>query len=243
MSPLDRPKGSYRNAEHEGSPVSGALVKPARAALNERRAVLAIGATAAVTLAGCVSVGIGNEPAAQQQLRLVDASAAAVAARTAPLVAALLVQAQPGDALADTLDIAYSRGPQRFGFYQHVRWTERPVRRLPRLLQDRLQARGVAGVVGQFGDPLASDWLLALRLETLHHDVSTPPGQAHLLLVVELFDRRSRQRVGQQRVSASAPVPSADAAAAAAAMSVAVGRAFDQLVPWLEGLLAGRDAP
>ncbi len=40
MSPLDRPKGSYRNAEHEGSPVSGALVKPARAALDAAEATI-----------------------------------------------------------------------------------------------------------------------------------------------------------------------------------------------------------
>jgi ABC-type uncharacterized transport system auxiliary subunit len=199
---------------------------------------MAIMAAAACTLTACVSLGIGSEPVAQQQLRLVDAGAAAVVPRATPLVATLLVQAQPADALADTLAIAYSRAPQRFAFYQHANWTERPVRRLPRLLQERLQLAGVAGAVGQFGDPLASDWLLALRVQTLHHDVASAPGQARVELVAELFDRRSRQRVAQQGLSGSAPVASADAAAAAAAMSVAVGGAFDRLVPWLESALA-----
>ena len=202
-----------------------------------RRLVWGAAAAATLGLPACVSVGVGNEVVAEQQLRLVDAHADDVVPLALPLVPALLVQAQPGDALADTLAIAYSAAPQRFAFYQQARWTERPVRRLPRLLQDRLQARGVAAVVGQYGDPLASDHLVAVRLETLHHDISSTPGQARLVLVAELFDRRSRQRLAQQRWSSSVPVASPDAPAAAAAMSVAVTRAFDQLVPWLEGAL------
>lgn len=211
--------------------------------VNAARGMRVVMAAAGVmALTACISLGIGNEPVAQQQLRLVDAGADTVSPREEPLLAALLVQAQPGDALADTLAIAYAPGPERFAFYQHAFWTERPVRRLPRLLQERLQARGVAAAVGQFGDPLASDWLLAVRLENLHHDITTAPGQAQLVLVAELFDRRGRQRVAQQRWTASAPVASPDAPAAAAAMSVAVTRAFDQLVPWLEGALTAHAA-
>jgi ABC-type uncharacterized transport system auxiliary subunit len=93
-------------------------------------------------------------------------------------------------------------------------------------------------VVGQLGDPLSSDWLLALRVDALHHDVSTPPGQAHVVLVAELFDRRGRQRVAQRRVAVAVPVSTADAPSAAAALSQALGQAFDQLVPWLETALA-----
>jgi ABC-type uncharacterized transport system auxiliary subunit len=205
-----------------------------------RRLLIALGAAGllAAGTAGCVSVGIGNESTGQLQLRLMDGTAASVAARPAPLVPVLLVQAQPGDALADTLFIAYSRAPQQFAFYQRSLWTERPLRRVPRLLQDRLQARGVATVVGQLGDPLSSDWLLALRVDALHHDVSTPPGQAHVVLVAELFDRRGRQRVAQRRVAVAVPVSTADAPSAAAALSQALGQAFDQLVPWLETALA-----
>jgi ABC-type uncharacterized transport system auxiliary subunit len=205
-----------------------------------RRLLAALGSTGllAAGVAGCVTVGIGNESTGQLQLRLMDGTAAQVTARPAPLVPVLLVQAQPGDALADTLSIAFSRAPQQFAFYQRSLWTERPVRRVPRLLQERLQARGIANVVGQLGDPLSSDWLLALRVDALHHDVSTPPGQAQVVLVAELFDRRSRQHVAQQRVAVSVPVATADAPAAVAALSQALGRAFDQLLPWLETALA-----
>lgn len=213
----------------------------APAARNAWRRALA--AVMACTLAGCVSVGIGNEPVAHQQLRLVDGSAAAVMPRTTPLVPTLLVQPQPADAVADTLAIAYSREPQNFAFYQHASWTERPVRRVTRLLQERLQARVVAAAVGQTGDPLASDWLLALRVDTLHHDAATSPGQAQVRIVAELFDRRTRQRVAQRSFAAMAPLASVGAAAAAAAMSQALGSVFDELVPWLESALAARVEP
>jgi ABC-type uncharacterized transport system auxiliary subunit len=116
------------------------------------------------------------------------------------------------------------------------------VRQLPRLLQRRLEARGVATAVGMFGDPLRADWLLAIRVDTLHHDVSVPPGQARLAVTVELFDQRKRTRVARRQFEASAPTATADSAAAAAALSQTVARVFDALVPWLEGELQGATA-
>lgn len=190
-----------------------------------------------LALAACVSVGIGSDAPVQAQYRLHDAGAA-VSRRAEPLVPALLVQAMPADALAETVSMAYSRRANEFSFYQLAVWTERPVRQLPRLLQQRLQARGVASTVGVAGDPLRADWLLSLGVDTMHHDVSAPPGLARVKVTAELFDRRSRMRVARQQFEASAPTPTADSAAAAAAMALAVGQTFDALVPWLEAELA-----
>lgn len=191
-------------------------------------------AVAALALvAGCVSIDIGNEPAAHAHLSLRDAGAPA-AQRAAPLVDALLVQPLPGDALADTLAIAYSRRAGEFAFYQLASWTERPVRQLPRLLQRRLEARGVARAVGLVGDPLRADWLLAVSIDELHHDVSSLPGEARLALTADLFDRRTRMRLARERFALSVPTPTADSSAAAHALSIAVSQAFDALVPWLE---------
>ena len=190
-----------------------------------------------LALSACVSVGVGGDTPVQAQYRLHDANAA-TPRRAEPLVPALVIQAMPADALAETVSIAYSRRANEFSFYQLAVWTERPVRQLPRLLQQRLQARGVAGVVGVAGDPLRADWLLSLGVDTLHHDVATPPGLARVKLTAELFDRRSRMRVARQHFEASAPTATADSAAAAAAMALAVGLTFDALVPWLEAELA-----
>ena len=201
-----------------------------------RAAHVALMALAALLTSACVSVGLGGDVPAQALYRLHDPGAAAER-RAAPLVAALLIQSQPADATADTLSIAYSSEANRFAHYQLASWTERPVKQLPRLLMQRLEARGVAGAVGMVGDPLRADWWLAIAIETLHHDVSALPGQARLAYTAELFDRRSRVRIARQRFELALPPPRADAAAAAGALSATVGRSFDALVPWLEAEL------
>jgi len=196
----------------------------------------AFAALSALLLAGCVSVGLGGDMPAQALYRLHDPGAPAER-RAAPLVAALLIQSQPADATADGVSIAYSTAPNRFAHYQLASWTDRPVKQLPRLLQHRLEARGVAGAVGMVGDPLRADWWLAIAIETLHHDVSVPPGQGRLVYTAELIDRRSRARVAHQRFEVAVPTPRADAAGAAVALSAAAAQSFDVLVPWLEAAL------
>jgi ABC-type uncharacterized transport system auxiliary subunit len=143
----------------------------------------------------------------------------------------------PADATADTASIAYSQRPNEFAFYQFAQWTERPVRRVPRLLQQRLEARGVAGAVGIVGDPVRADWLLTVAVDTLHHDVAVLPGQARLAITAELFDRRNRTRIARRQFDVAVPTASATAPAAAAAMSSALTQTFDRLVPWFEAEL------
>jgi ABC-type uncharacterized transport system auxiliary subunit len=197
----------------------------------------------AVMLAACVSVDVGGNVPASVQLGLRDAALAATTRRDAPIVDALIVQAQPADALADTLSLAYSRRDGEFAFYQLASWTERPVRQLPRLLQRRLEARGTAAAVGLAGDPMRADWLLTLAVDTIVHDLRSAPGAAHLAVTAELFDRRTRTRLAMRRFEAAEPSARADSSAAAQAMAVAVGRAYDELVPWLEEQLQRAATP
>ncbi len=197
---------------------------------------LVLGVIVPLLLAGCVSLGIGGD-AAPQTLYMLHDSARATPRRAEPLVRALLIQSLPANALADTVSIAYSRRAHEFAFYQLASWAERPTRELPRLLQRRLEARGVAAGVALFGEPLHADWTLALRIDTLAHDVSAPPGAARLALTAELFDRRSRTRVARRQFEASAATATADSGAAAAALSLCVTQVFDALLPWLEAEL------
>lgn len=185
-------------------------------------------------LGGCVSIGSGGDLPAHAHHQLTDPDVESVQRRDAPIIDALLIQPMPADALADTVSIAYSRRPHEFAFYQLASWTERPVRQLPRLLHRRLEARGVAGAVGLLGEPLRADWLLAVGIDTLHHDVGTAPGRARVALTVELFDRRRRVRVARQQFASDVGTPTADSAAAAASLSQAVAQTFDVLLPWLE---------
>jgi ABC-type uncharacterized transport system auxiliary subunit len=184
-------------------------------------------------LSGCVSVGLGGDVPAQAQYRLSD-QATPVQRLPAPIVPALLIQPLPADATGDTVSIAYSRRPHEFAHYQFASWTERPLRQLPRLLQQRLEARGIASAVGVIGEPMRADWLLTVAIDTLHHDMSVPPGQGRVAITAELFDRRNRARIARRQFEVAVPAASADAPAAATAMSSAVTQAFDQLLPWLE---------
>lgn len=205
-----------------------------------RRACLMAGSmfgAAVLPLAGCVSVGIGGDLPPHAHLRLTDAAAAPPVSLAVPLVPSLLVQALPADALADTVSMAYARERNRYSFYQLSSWTERPVRLVPRLLQRRLEARGLAGAVAQLGEPVRADWLLTLAIDTLHHDLTTTPGRARLALTVELIDRRERQRVGRQQFATDVTTATDDAAGAAAAMSQALAQTFDAMLPWVEATL------
>lgn len=197
------------------------------------RALLAL---VPLLLAACVSVNLGGDVPAQAQYLLHDAAAPATR-RAAPIVAALLIQPQPADATADTAAIAYSRRANEFASYQLAAWTERPVRLVPRLLQQRLEARGIAGAVGVIGDPLRADWLLTIAIDTLHHDLSVAPGQGRMAVTAELFDRRSRTRIARRQFAAAVPAASADAPGAAAALSAALTQTIDGLTPWLEAEL------
>ncbi|MEP7280488.1 MAG: ABC-type transport auxiliary lipoprotein family protein [Rubrivivax sp.] len=187
-------------------------------------------------LAGCITIGTGDKAPAHSYLQLQDVGQGP--ARPQPLIDALLIRPEPGDALADTVSIAYSPAPNRFSLYQFASWTERPVRRLPLLLARRLEQRGVVGAVGQLGDPLRADWLLTLRVDTLYHDVGATPNRARVGLTAGLYDRRQRVQRGRQSFVADVPMTGSDSSSAAAAMSQATAQAFDQLVPWLEGVLA-----
>ncbi|MCW5633171.1 MAG: membrane integrity-associated transporter subunit PqiC [Rubrivivax sp.] len=201
---------------------------------------MALGIAGAAVMAGCVRLDVAGDDSGLRLLGLEDPGAAAAATRrrAQPLVPALLIQPAASQALADTLSIAYTRREHEFAFYQLASWVERPVRRVPRLLQLRIEQAGLAGAVGQLGDPMSADWLLVLGVDALYHDVSTLPGTGRVTLSAALFDRAARRREARRRFDATAPVPAPGAWAAAGAMSSALSRCFDALVPWLDAELA-----
>jgi cholesterol transport system auxiliary component len=184
-------------------------------------------------LAGCITVDIGGEGVAQTQYVLADAGPMPPR-RATPVAESLLIQVDTGDPLADTLSMAYARRAGERAVYQLATWTDRPSRRIPQLLQRRLEARGSFGAVAALGQPLHADWMLALAIDDIHHDVVAEPGRVLLTVRATLFDRRKRALAAQHSFSADVAVPEAKSSAAAAAMNRAVAQVLDALVPWLE---------
>ena len=193
----------------------------------------ALPALITLLLTGCVTVDIGGEGVAQTQYVLGDAGPMP-SRRATPVAGSLLIQGDTGDPLADTLSIAYARRAGERSVYQLATWTDRPSRRIPQLLQRRLEARGSFGAVAALGQPLHADWMLALAIDDIHHDIASEPGHAQLTVRATLFDRRIRALVALRSFSADVTVPEAKSAAAAAAMNRAVAQVLDALVPWLE---------
>ncbi|MFZ5541658.1 MAG: ABC-type transport auxiliary lipoprotein family protein [Pseudomonadota bacterium] len=196
----------------------------------------AVAAFAAALLAGCVSVRLAGTDARHVNLVLAD-ERPSMARRDAPAVSALLIQAVPSDPIASARSIAYARANGVREFYQLASWTEPPRHAIARLLQRRLEARGTAQAVGLLGEPIAAEWLLAIGVDAVYHDVSAQPGTARLALRAELIDRRARTLAARRSFDAVVPVERADSAAAAAALGRAVADIFDALVPWLEDQL------
>jgi ABC-type uncharacterized transport system auxiliary subunit len=202
------------------------------------RVALACSVLLATLLTACVSVEVGNGESPQTQFVLSDARATSAApageSRAATRSANLLLTGISADPLADGTLIAYARHPGERSVYQLSTWSERPVRRIPQLLQQRIEARGSFGTAAMLGDPVRADLLLTLAVEEIYHDVAQEPGQARLSLRATLYRRHERQQLAKRSFSASVAVPEARAAAAAGAMNQAVAEIFDQLIPWLE---------
>lgn len=190
-------------------------------------------AALAVLLAGCVTVDIGGESAAHTQYVLEDANPSPQR-RAEPVADALVIQSEGGDPLADSLSIVYSRRAGERAQYQRALWTDRPSRRIPLLLQRRLEKRGSFRAVALLGQPLHSHWLLAVAAEDVYHDVATEPGRARVTVRATLFDRRQRALAAQRTFSADVPVAAANSAAAVAAINQAVAQVLDALGPWIE---------
>jgi len=203
----------------------------------KRRAFAVIAASALLT--GCVSVSVGSSDApGLTYFVLADARPAAVTAPSAGATVRLAIQSTGSDPLTDSTAIVFSRRAGERALYQFASWTERPSRRMAQLAQQRLEARGKFAAVTQLGQPIATDWLLTLAIETLVHDVSTEPGRAQLVLRAELIRRGDRSRVAQRAFSAAPPVPEAAAAAAVTAFGTATADVLDQLADWVEATVA-----
>lgn len=196
-----------------------------------RRTALAI-AVAPLLLAGCFSVGVGNDASSvQAQYRLDDlAPPPTRAGRTLPRT--LVVAAMPSIGIGDTFSMAYSRAAQERALYQYASWAERPSNRIVQLLVRRIEARGAFASVAELGRGVGGDLILNVTVDELVHDAAS--GRGRLQLTVELVDRATRTLIARRRIEAMAPAPQEDARGAVRALSLALTQALDEIVPWLE---------
>jgi ABC-type uncharacterized transport system auxiliary subunit len=137
--------------------------------------------------------------------------------------AAVRLAQTTGTRFYDSQQIVYSREPGTRAYYQFNSWTERPSRRIHKLLSERLEHAGVlranAGAT------------LHVHVEELFHDAVATPGTAKVRLNAELTDA-SGARIAQRHFSGSAPVATYDAPGAVRAFGEALGPMLDDVVAW-----------
>ena len=184
----------------------------------------------ALALAGCVNIDI--EAPAKTYYLLKDAGQANCQA--APANAALLIDVLNPVTFYNAPNLAYGRNAASRGYYQFAQWVERPSSRIGLLLRDRLRASCFYRQVALSGEGMSGDLQLAIKLLDIYHDTATPPGQARIVLDVQLIRRDSARLLAHETFAVSAPAARFDASGAAAGFNEALPRLLDALVTWLE---------
>lgn len=170
-----------------------------------------------VLLAGCFPTSSTREA---PRFFVLDVAPPQAAARGA---GALALAQTTGTRFYDSQQIVYSREPGTRAYYQFNSWTERPSRRIHKLLAERLEHAGLLR-------PEAGT-TLHVHVDELYHDAVPAPGTVKLRLDAELLDA-SGARLAQRRFSGAAPVATFDAPGAVHAFGEALGPLLDDVVAW-----------
>jgi ABC-type uncharacterized transport system auxiliary subunit len=206
----------------------------------ERLAMIAMATMAALSAAGCMSLGGSNPPRTYYVLEDAGSGRGAEVARPAAAIPrTLLIAATRANPLADSPALVYARAPGQRAQYQFASWADRPSQRIVRLLEERLNRRATFTATALLGSGVTGDLLLAVELEQLFHDVTTKPGMGHVTLAVEMIDRPTGTSLGRRRFTMSSRAAAENAQGAVDALSASLGLLLDELVPWIETVVRG----
>ena len=189
-----------------------------------------LAAAVLVVAAGCLPSGGTREA---QRFYILGAPEPKPPAAVVPSPTTLVVPPTGTANFYDTQDIVFSRSPGTRAYYQFNSWTERPGRAIHELLLSRLEHSGAFKAVVGTDRPIANGLVLRTDLEEIYHDAATPPGEARIVLVAELFDASRNVSLARRSFSQSAPAPTFDAQGAVEGFRQALGALLDQVVGWV----------
>ncbi len=225
--------------------------RPADSPASARRAMLAgylPGLLAAFTMGGCTLLPAASSRTYHELRDLAPQPPSAPQPRSERPGPVLLVAVHQSSALYESSGIVYSRGDAGDSYYQLASWSERPTRRLGLLVQRRLAAAAAAGELGIADAALDTsgvrgDWILGLRLAQLHHDTTTQPHRAVIVVEADLLDWKERRTLDRTVFSATEPLATVDVQAAVAAMNQALTATLDRIEDWVAARTGDRRDP
>lgn len=182
-----------------------------------------------LALAGCVNIDLEAPPKGYYLLR--DDGQAACQAKPADV--GLLIDVLSPVSFYNAPNLAFGRNAEGRGYYQYAQWVERPANRVGLLLRDRLRAACLYRQVALSGEGVSGERQLTIKLIDFYHDTATPPGEARIVLDVQLIRRDTARLVAHKTFTASAPATSFDAAGAAAGFNRALPKMLDEIGAWL----------
>jgi ABC-type uncharacterized transport system auxiliary subunit len=219
--------------------------QPSRPA-TPRRALVLAGLLAPIA-AGCTLLAPASNRTYHELRDLAPEPPATPRAQPGRSGPVLLVAVHQSSALYESSGIVYSRGDAGQSYYQLAFWTERPPRRLGLLAQRRLAAAAAANGLGIADAALDTsgvrgDWILGLRLAQLHHDTTSQPHRALIVVEADLLDWNERRMLDRAVFSATEALASEDVLSAVAAMNRGLTTVLDRIEEWLAARTgAGRD--
>jgi cholesterol transport system auxiliary component len=198
---------------------------------------MAIGALAALTLAGCatpqapIAKAVYDFGPVQSSSASAVAKAANTSASTAPSPLALALAEVEASTALESLSVVYRLAyadAQQLRPYALARWSMPPAQLVRARLRDALSARGP--VLGTTDG--ATPWLLKVELDEFSQQFDTPTlSSGAVRLHASLFN--ANKLIAQRSVQAKAIAPSQDAAGGVRAITAATDDAVAQLAAWV----------
>lgn len=185
--------------------------------------------SAAVLLAGCVSIGGGGEPPEQLLTLTSSAMAPAGTASQGALAGAMSVTEPSVPQHLNLTRVPVQVNGTSLAYLKDAVWVEKPARLFQRVVSETIRARGTRMVVGGGELDYAPQTQLAGELSAMDYDAASGDVVVRYDAVLRLPGGEVRTRRFESRVHAAAP----DAISVAPALNQAANEVAAQVADWV----------
>lgn len=185
--------------------------------------------SAAVLLAGCVSIGSGGEPPEQLLTLTSSAMAPAGTASQGALAGAMSVTEPSVPQHLNLTRVPVQVDGTSLAYLKDAVWVEKPARLFQRVVSETIRARGTRMVVGGGELDYAPQTQLAGELSAMDYDAASGDVVVRYDAVLRLPGGEVRTRRFESRVRAAAP----DAISVAPALNQAANEVAAQVADWV----------